>query len=256
MIYNLVFYKGEEKESTLTRSPEAYYLDKIFPKDEDRIKAESGGKISDKISFYSLKYLYKLDENTIMNFFLYKDDRDTFRLYEIKSYNAEQFFLNTERHIDIFINDKIFDKEKGIPVDKDHGWNISKKDFVQCLLDTFSFVLPDVLYNEAIVALMIEVIMEGGYKTIDYLLGALTDNQSSNGFIYTPHSKQNDRYQEELEKIIKKYSEDSLIQLYLDPSRVESNNSNMEDLSNILIQYLEEIKVAKRLYEASKPIAL
>lgn len=253
MIYNLVFFKGEEKKSVLTHSPDAYYLDSIFPKDEERIKKEFGGKIPENISFYSLKYLYKLDNNTIINFFLYTR-KSTFTFYIVKGYNIDQIFSHTERHIDVFINDVIFNDENGIQADKEKDWTVSKHNFVDLLNEAFSYFFPYHDQVEAIIALIIEVIMEGGYEQIDYTLRYLMDTYHNDSFVSIyDDGNRNNKYRKNLNKIITKYAGMNIIQEFLDPG-IKANDSKIDSFSDTLIDYLEEIKVARNEYEASKPI--
>ena len=254
MIYNLVFFKGEEKKSVLTHSPDAYYLDSIFPKDEERIKKEFGGKIPD-VSFYNLKYLYKLNENTIINFFLLKDERDKFIYYKIRTYNIDQYFLHTERYIDVFIDDFIFDDNTSIKKDKTSNWMISKRCFVDLLKAIFYYFFPSYIEIEAIIALIVEVIIEGGHKQIDDNLEYLMHNQLYHGYLVADDGnfKLIKPYREKIDKIIKKYAEIDTIQQFLNPG-IKGNDNNIDSFSDLLIDYLEEIRITKSNYEDSKPI--
>ena len=254
MIYNLVFFKGEEKKSTLTNSPDAYYLHTLFPKDEERIKKEFGGEVPD-VSFYNLKYLYKLDKNTIINFFLLKDEGEHFIYYKIRTYNIDQYFLHTERHIDVFINDFIFSDNTPIKKDKSTDWMMSKRCFVDLLKAIFYYFFPSYIEIEAIIALIVEVIIEGGHKQIDYNLGYLMDNQLYPGYFVADNGnfKLKNPYREKIDKIIKKYAEIDTIQQFLNPG-IKGNDSNLNSFSDLLIDYLEEIRITKSNYEDSKPI--
>lgn len=253
MIYNLVFFKGEEKKSTLTNSPDAYYLNTLFPKDEERIKKEFSGKVPD-VSFYNLKYLYKLDGNTIINFFLLKDEGEQFIYYKIRTYNIDQYFLHTERHIDVFIDDFIFSDNTPIKKDKSTNWMMSKRCFVDLLKDVFYYFFPSYIEIEAIIALIVEVIIEGGHKEIDYNLQYLMDNQLSLGYFVSDNGnlKLKNSYREKIDKIIKKYAEINTVQQFLNPG-IKGNDSNLNSFLDLLIDYLEEIRIAKSNYEASIP---
>lgn len=253
MIYNLVFFKGEEKESVLSHSPDAYYLNTLFPKDEERIKKEFGGEIPD-VSFYNLKYLYKLDDNMIINFFLLKDEGEQFIYYKIRTYNIDQYFLHTERHIDVFIDDFIFSDNTPIKKDKSTNWMMSKRCFVDLLKDVFYYFFPSYIEIEAIIALIVEVIIEGGHKEIDYNLQYLMDNQLSLGYFVSDNGnlKLKNSYREKIDKIIKKYAENNIVQQFLNPG-IKGNDSNLNSFSDLLIDYLEEIRIAKSNYEASIP---
>ena len=254
MIYNLVFFKGEEKKSTLTNSPDAYYLHTLFPKDEERIKKEFGGEVPD-VSFYNLKYLYKLDKNTIINFFLLKDEGEQFIYYKIRTYNIDQYFLHTERYIDVFIDDFIFSDNNPNTKDKTSNWMISKRCFVDLLKAIFYYFFPSYIEIEAIIALIVEVIIEGGHKQIDYNLGYLMDNQLYPGYLVADNGnfKLKNPYREKIDKIIKKYAEIDTIQQFLNPG-IKGNDSNIDSFSDLLIDYLEEIRITKSNYEDSKPI--
>lgn len=253
MIYNLVFFKGEEKKSVLSYSSDAYYLNTLFPKDEERIKKEFGGEIPD-VSFYNLKYLYKLNENTIINFFLLKDEGEQFIYYKIRTYNIDQYFLHTERHIDVFIDDFIFSDNTPIKKDKSTNWMMSKRCFVDLLKDVFYYFFPSYIEIEAIIALIVEVIIEGGHKEIDYNLQYLMDNQLSLGYFVSDNGnlKLKNSYREKIDKIIKKYAENNIVQQFLNPG-IKGNDSNLNSFSDLLIDYLEEIRIAKSNYEASIP---
>lgn len=252
MIYNLVFFKGEEKKSTLSNSPDAYYLHTLFPKDEERIKKEFGGEVPD-VSFYNLKYLYKLDDNTIINFFLYTR-KATSTFYIVNGYNIDRIFSYTERHIDVFIDDVMFNDENGIRADKEKDWTVSKYNFVDLLNEVFSYFFPYHDQVESIIALIVEVIMEGGYKQIDYTLRYLMDSYHNDSFasIYDDGDR-NKKYRKNLDKIITKYAEMDIIQEFLNPG-IKANDSRIASFSDTLIDYLEEIKIARNQYETSKPI--
>ena len=254
MIYNLVFFKGEEKKSTLTNSPDAYYLHTLFPKDEERIKKEFGGEVPD-VSFYNLKYLYKLDKNTIINFFLLKDEGEHFIYYKIRTYNIDQYFLHTERHIDVFIDDFIFSDNNPSTKDKTSNWMISKRCFVDLLKAIFYYFFPSYIEIEAIIALIVEVIIEGGHKQIDYNLEYLMDNHLYPGYLVADNEnfKLKNPYREKIDKIIKKYAESDTIQQFLNPG-IKGNDSNIDSFLDLLIDYLEEIRITKSNYEDSKPI--
>ena len=220
MIYNLVFFKGEEKKSTLTNSPDAYYLHTLFPKDEERIKKEFGGEVPEDISFYDLKYLYKLDENTIINFFLY-NEKDTFQFYINKSYNLEKLFHNTESHIDIFINDTIFNEKDGNKEDIEKDWYFSKHGFVNLMTNVFAYFFGSIIDRESIVALIAEVILKGGYSEIGY---------------------------RNLDTVVKKYADMDIVKLFLDPS-VNPGNLDSNLFANALIDYLNEISIITLEYQ-------
>ena len=251
MIYNLVFFKGEEKKSVLTHSPDAYYLDSIFPKDEERIKKEFGRKIPEDVSFYDLKYLYKLDENTIINFFLY-NERDTFQFYIDKSYNLEKLFHNTESHIDIFINDILFNEKDGNKEDIEKDWYFSKRGFVNLMTNVFAYFFGNIIDRESIVALIAEVILKGGYSEIGYSFEYIM-HVKNNPFHYPVSSVEaEENYLKNLDTVIKKYADMDIVKLFLDPS-VNPGNLDSNLFANALIDYLNEISIITLEYQTFKP---
>ena len=251
MIYNLVFFKGEEKKSVLTHSPDAYYLDSIFPKDEERIKKEFGGKIPEDVSFYDLKYLYKLDENTIINFFLY-NEKDTFQFYIDKSYNLGKLFHNTESHIDIFINDTLFNEKDGNKEDIEKDWYFSKHGFVNLMTNVFAYFFGNIIDRESIVALITEVILKGGYSEIGYSFEYIM-HVKTNPFHYPVSSVEaEENYLKNLDTIVKKYADMDIVKLFLDPS-VNPGNLDSNLFANALIDYLNEISIITLEYQTSKP---
>ena len=251
MIYNLVFFKGEKKKSVLTHSPNVYYLDAIFPKDEERIKKEFGGKIPEDVSFYDLKCLYKLDENTIINFFLYKK-KDTFQFYIDKSYNLEKLFHNTESHIDIFINDTLFNEKDGNKEDIEKDWYFSKRGFVNLMTNVFAYFFGNIIDRESIVALIAEVILKGGYSEIGYSFEYIM-HVKNNPFHYPVSSVEaEENYLKNLDTIIKKYADMDIVKLCLDPS-VNPGNLDSNLFANVLIDYLNEISIITLEYQTFKP---
>ena len=100
-----------------------------------------------------------------------------------------------------------------------------------------------------------EVIIEGGHKQIDYNLGYLMDNQLSLEYFVADNGKVKvkNSYRKKIDKIIKKYAEIDTIQQFLNPG-IKGNDSNIDSFSDLLIDYLEEIRITKSNYEDSKPI--
>ena len=257
MIYNLVFFKGEEKESVLTHSSETYYLKSIFPNDEERLKKEFGGEVPNDIVLYNKKYHYKLYNNTMINFFLYIDEtNDISKFYQICHYNYHQIFANSERYIDIFISDKIFNKKTGLQTDIKTDFMMSKQNFVKLLIDVFDNLFPNQFSTEAFIALIIEVILEGGHKQIDDVLNVLMDKpQPENPFIsYVYNDMHRKEYGKDLDKIIKKYADMKPIKNSLDPQ--VHCDINYDELQDLLISYLNEISVLYDLYQSLKIIPL
>ena len=149
----------------------------------------------------------------------------------------------------------IFSDNNPSTKDKTSNWMISKRCFVDLLKAIFYYFFPSYIEIEAIIALIVEVIIEGGHKQIDYNLEYLMDNHLYPGYLVADNEnfKLKNPYREKIDKIIKKYAEIDTVQQFLNPG-IKGNDSNIDSFSDLLIDYLEEIRIAKSNYEASKPI--